>query len=392
MLASIFSFPIEALVRAFFSFLTGWIADGAAAILGELGKAIDAAGSPALGGVAALSPTMLSIGAATCLPLLFLAIVQGVLRQDAGFLLRVVFVRLPAAAVLSVAALVLVGALLSVTDEMSSAILAVAGHSERHVLAGMAAVLLVAGPTGQSGFGLLLLAGTAAGVSLLLWMELAVRSAAVEVATLLCPLALAGLVWPVTSHWARRLGETLVALVFSKVVIAATLALAAATLARGGGVAGLVQGVALLALAALAPFALLRLVPIVEAGAIGHLEGLAARARRGAEHSYGRAQALARSEPAQPWSALALLGSSAGAAGPSPAASGDAGSSGGAPGGASGGGGWPSGGLVEPLGVGGPLWAGPGRDPSAPGSPWRLAAEAEEHGLERLGEAGGVDP
>ena len=73
---------------------------------------------------------------------------------------------------------------------------------------------------------------------------------------------------------ARRLGETLTALVLSKLVIASVLALAAGLLGSSSSVAGVVEGVALLAVAAFAPFALLRLVPAVEAGAVAHLEGL----------------------------------------------------------------------------------------------------------------------
>ena len=65
---------------------------------------------------------------------------------------------------------------------------------------------------------------TAAVVAFVLWLELAVRSAAIGAAALFLPLALVGLAWPATSHWARRLGETLAALVLSKLVIAAVLA------------------------------------------------------------------------------------------------------------------------------------------------------------------------
>ncbi len=66
----------------------------------------------------------------------------------------------------------------------------------------------------------------------LLWMELLVRSAAVYVAVLFLPLALASLAWPAIAHWCRRLVDTLVALVLSKFVIVAVLSLAAGALGR----------------------------------------------------------------------------------------------------------------------------------------------------------------
>ena len=129
-----------------------------------------------------------------------------------------------------------------------------------------------------AGFAGVLVAVVVAAVSLVLWLELVVRSAAIVVATLFLPLALAGVVWQESARWARRLAETLAALVLSKLVVVAVLVLAARTVADGSGLDGLVQAAALLVLATLSPFSLLRLMPMVEAGAVGHLEGLGRRA------------------------------------------------------------------------------------------------------------------
>jgi hypothetical protein len=145
------------------------------------------------------------------------------------------------------------------------------------LLLGLVAGLEQTGGPGLAAFGAFLVVLTAAIVAFVLWLELAVRSAAIAAASLFLPLALVGLAWPATSHWARRLGETLAALVLSKLVIASVLALAAGLLGSSSGVSGVVEGVALLAIAAFAPFALLKLVPAVEAGAVAHLEGLGQR-------------------------------------------------------------------------------------------------------------------
>jgi type IV secretion system protein TrbL len=130
--------------------------------------------------------------------------------------------------------------------------------------------------------------------AVLVWMELLLRSAAVYVAVLFLPLALAGLAWPAISHWSRRLADTLAALVLSKLVIVSVLSLAVGALAGGTGstpsgasgpstgFASVLGGAALLLLAGLAPWSLFRLLPFLEAGAVGHLEGLSQRARRGA--------------------------------------------------------------------------------------------------------------
>jgi hypothetical protein len=75
--------------------------------------------------------------------------------------------------------------------------------------------------------------------------------------------------------------ETLTALILSKFVIVATLSLAAGAVASGTGADGkggsnfasVLAGGALLVLATFVPFAILRLIPMVEAGAVAHLDG-----------------------------------------------------------------------------------------------------------------------
>ena len=139
----------------------------------------------------------------------------------------------------------------------------------------------------------------------MVWVELLIRSAAIYVAVLFLPLVLASLAWPAIAHWCRRLVDTLVALILGKFVIVAVLSLAAGALAGGagrrpveaveavparealqaggaggGGFASVLGGAALLLLAAFAPWALFRLLPFIEAGAVGHLEGLSHRARQ----------------------------------------------------------------------------------------------------------------
>jgi hypothetical protein len=88
---------------------------------------------------------------------------------------------------------------------------------------------------------------------------------------LFLPISIAGVVWPATAHWFKRLVHILVAVVLSKFVIAAILSLAASGLAATGdegGFGAVLSGGALLTLAAISPLALLRLVPVVEAGVV----------------------------------------------------------------------------------------------------------------------------
>ena len=132
---------------------------------------------------------------------------------------------------------------------------------------------------------LLLIALLIAVAAFVLWLELLIRAAAVYVAVLFLPLALATLVWPAVSHWCRRLVETLAALILSKFVIVATLSLAAGAVSsgtagtgdHGSGFSSVLAGGALLLMATFVPFAILRMIPAVEAGAVAHLDGLRER-------------------------------------------------------------------------------------------------------------------
>ncbi|HVC25751.1 MAG TPA: hypothetical protein VND23_08350 [Acidimicrobiales bacterium] len=295
--ASLFSIgagAVRSIVDTMLSEVTRWVAAGAGSVLEALGTVLTSTTTPDLGrGFLGEYATMSAVSAALALPLLLLAVVRAVVQQDLGELLRAALLRLPVALLMAGAAVGLVSLALQAADALSGALLAVAGHPVDGFIAslvtGLAAASSVAVGPGAAvvgGFAALLLALLATAVAFLLWVELVVRSAAVAAATLFLPLALAGLVWPATAHWARRLAETIFALVLSKVVVAGVLALAGVSITAGNGVPGAVEGVALLFLATFAPFTVLRLVPMIEGGAIAHLDGtgrrpLAAAARAG---------------------------------------------------------------------------------------------------------------
>ena len=178
---------------------------------------------------------------------------------------------------------------LAVTDAMSSEVAQGGGLDPGHFMTGVSSALTAdpgADVTGAPTF--ILFVGALAVVvgAVMVWVELLIRAAAVYVAVLFLPLALASLAWPAISHWTRRLVDTLVALILGKFVIVSVLSLAAGALTAGGSGNGsfsaVLGGAALLLLAALAPWALFRLLPFLEAGAAGHLEGLSHRARHSA--------------------------------------------------------------------------------------------------------------
>ena len=265
--------------------ISQWVASGAEWLLGQIGDVLVSTTTVDVGATWFRTHygQMTALAGVVILPLLLASTLQAVLRQNPGQLVRTFLVQLPLALLLGVVAIQIVILSLSATDAMSNAVAGGAGADVTSLLSGVTTGLVAAAadPTIAS-FVLLLIALLIAVAAFVLWLELLIRAAAVYVAVLFLPLALATLVWPAVSHWCRRLVETLAALILSKFVIVATLSLAAGAISsgtagtgtHGSGFSAVLAGGALLVIATFVPFAILRMIPAVEAGAVGHLDGL----------------------------------------------------------------------------------------------------------------------
>ena len=308
-LGSVVGFGVGSVLDA----VSGWVTSGAVWLLAQIGGVLSASTAIDLGApwFRAHFATMVGLAGVVIVPLLLLGILQALYRQSAALLLRSVLVNVPLAILLTAVSVTLVQIGLAVTDSLCAAVSGGAGVDTGHFMSTVAAALTPAGLAGQPAAPtfVLFLGGIAVVVgAVLVWLELLLRSAAVYVAVLFLPLALAGLAWPAISHWSRRLADTLAALVLSKLVIVAVLSLAVGALAGGtgstpsgssappsAGFASVLGGAALLLLAGLAPWSLFRLLPFLEAGAVGHLEGLSQRARHaGAAPATGLANVALR--------------------------------------------------------------------------------------------------
>jgi hypothetical protein len=355
---------------------------------------------------------MTQVALLVVLPMVLAATIGAIIRQDTKRLVRIYGVGIPLAGTATVAAIALASEAIAVVDAMCDAITShtkayepftnIDGDMTHHGMPLIVEILIGS---------VVLLAG------LVLWLELILRSIVVDIAVFFLPLGLAAVVWPATAQITKRFVEVLVAVIGSKFVIVATLTLAAALAEHAGsGAADAVKATAVLLLAAFAPFALLRLIPLVEVAAIAHLEGMSRRPIRAGAGAASMASGGARSAGGLllsragggvggdvtsgdiPWRAgdfdLDNLPASAGggsAAGGSPG--GGLGSTGGASGGTSGGGssgggssggGSPGGGS---KGGGGPTGPSPAVTPApAGGSP----PEGAEHGSSRASGSGSV--
>ncbi|MHB1536797.1 MAG: hypothetical protein ACYC1D_19750, partial [Acidimicrobiales bacterium] len=314
-----------AAASAVFGAFSNWLMSGASWLVSHvLNLIVKPGNTPGLLGIrltgswfASKEHLMVLMAGLVMMPLLLAATIGAVLHQDLGRLARTWGVALPAAVLCAAGGVALTGLALRVSDALCQLVVSQSGTDVVDAFGRLGIAGAVSGNpevVGAMVAVLLLLGGV------LLWLELLMRAAAIYVAVFFLPLALSAMVWPPTARVAKRMIELLCALILSKFVVVATLALGAGAVGRGNGVNSVVTGGAILLLAAFAPFALLRLIPIVEIAAIGHLEGLSHRPFRAA----GRAATAAAAAPGHPVMALAKQAIGRGGADPTPSSGGTA--------------------------------------------------------------------
>ncbi len=256
--------------------LVAWVTGGARAALSETATVLDRTTRPQLG-TTWFSSTywrMAGISALLTLPFLFAAAIQALLHSDLTLLLRAALGYLPLSMLAVGIAAPLTMLLLAASDEMSSIISSAAGQAGGHFLAQLGRYTGILSLVARSPFLVFLIGLLTAAGAIVLWVEMLMRQAAIYIVVLMLPLAFAALVWPARRVWAVRAVELLIALILSKFVIVAVLSLGGTALGRGGGIGGgMLAGLVLVLLGTIAPWALLKLLPITElaSGAAGHL-------------------------------------------------------------------------------------------------------------------------
>jgi hypothetical protein len=245
---------------------------------------------------------MIQIAGLLILPLLLLAFLQAMLRQDVGMALRAAFVSLPLAVVLSGIAVGVTQTLLAVTDGLSAYMLE--GYQGQVGLSiGSLAGVLAAGAAGSAfsvgaSAAAVIAALVAIVAALAIVVELLARQALIYAAVLFLPLGFAGMVWPRLWGWAQRLVEVVVVAVVAKFLIVSVLVLGAAafTSPAGGGPfdsqappgSTLLIGLLLVGLAALSPFALFWMLPNLESAALAQFHGAARAPAAAVPHTIER--------------------------------------------------------------------------------------------------------
>ena len=262
--------------------VTVWVTNAAVWVTGKVGEFINATASPDVGASWFVSQyrSMLATAGVLALPLLLLAALQALLRQDAWILIRSAFGYLPMAFILAGAAVVGTDLLVSITDDLSAMVTQGLGDSSDNLLESVGQAYSDAIEDDSAGavplFGVFLGAIILAIGAFVLWLEMVIRDAAIYIALFFVPLTFVAMIWPATSRYARRLVEFLIAVILAKFVIVAIIGLASAAITNAGATGAtddgqmferMIAGAALLVLAAWSPFALLRLIPMMEIAA-----------------------------------------------------------------------------------------------------------------------------
>lgn len=231
-----------------------------------------------------------------------IGLVQGLLAGEGPAMAGRIVRDVPLAILGIVATIGVTQVLLGATDELAHMVLddTQAGANAKALLEGLAAP---AAFSAQATFVVFLLGLVAVIGAFLLWVEMLIRASLLYLLLALSPLAYAAFVWPTARRVLRRLAEMIVALVLSKLVVAIALAVAASALTRGpaanGGVptgeqkiGTLLVGVIMFALAAFAPFLILKLLPVVEGAVLA--QGISRAPLRTAQHAASTSFYVAR--------------------------------------------------------------------------------------------------
>lgn len=252
--------------------ITNWVAGGVAWVVDQVFVSVRQSTTPTVTAAWFKSEygKMLALAGVLAVPMLLLAGFAGLFRADAASIARAALINLPLAFLVTGAALAIVQTLLVITDVTAGQMTAGFGGDMKQMFKSVLAFLKPAAGAGDPVtptfitliFALLALLG-----SLLVWIELIMREAALYIVVLFMPLGCVISIWPPAKRVAKKMAILLCVVIFSKFAILVIFAFGATVLAKGGstdGVTGVLSGAAIMLLAAFSPMVLLKLLPFDE--------------------------------------------------------------------------------------------------------------------------------
>ncbi|MHB1087210.1 MAG: hypothetical protein ACYC19_00430 [Acidimicrobiales bacterium] len=256
-----------------FGALTGWVLTSVQWFLSAAGLVVSSASEPATVITSAtpefnvllvMAPLLMLVG-------LLVSTLQSLRHADTASLWRVYLGVAPSCALAIALARPLSSLILTSVNQLSST---AAASMSQHAPSLVMAFSSLSSST--PGFALFLMAiGVVVG-SWLLWCELIVRSVVLTLLIVLVPVIVPLSTFPAMRRIGWRLGETFLAVAFSKFLIVITLSLGFDEL-KGTSATQIITGAVTLVLATFSPFLLFRLIPFLEQSALHHLDGLRQR-------------------------------------------------------------------------------------------------------------------
>jgi len=322
---------IEAGTKGVFDQLTQWVGTAAGWLFLKVVTLIEDTTSPNLFQRAFIAKyqQILALAAILTVGVVSIAVLEGGRRGDVGQLVSMLVGALPMAVFGMVVGIAIVQLSLNLVDTLSRGVAeATSADIQRWFEAG--AEWMVKGTTAQTtvaassgnpaetaesaaaatapGFVLFISALLGVIGALGLWLELLMRDAAIYVCALFMPLGLAAGIWPRWSGLLRKTFEILIVLVVSKFFIVMVVSLAASFLGNPDGVESVLAGSAMMIVALLTPFMLLKVIPFMEGALL--TSGAAGTARSAV--STGSQVALMKYHMGQFGSGAKVAGSRAG--------------------------------------------------------------------------------
>lgn len=256
-----------------FDSIADGVAEGATWLLGKIAGLIDTTTKPDTQAkwFTAEMASIAQIAALVAVPLLIIGALSAIKSRDLGSLLTSAFVVLPLAMVLTAASAALAALLIGATDELTRVVAADAGKSTGIWFKELARPLgpdvggVSTAAIAEAGgipsmlralVGMLMVLG-----SVVVWIELTLRSAAIYLTVACLPLAYVAMLYPRWVTAGRRAVEVVLALIFSKFFIVLALSIGAKALGEGDGINALMAGLSILVLTAFVPVAIFMLLP-----------------------------------------------------------------------------------------------------------------------------------
>src|SRR4051812_17387954 len=188
--------------------ITAWVTDGAVWVTTQVGELINATASPDVQApwFRGQYGAMLTVASMLALPMLLLAVIQAVMRQDAWLLVRSALGYLPMAFILAAVAIVATQLIITITDDLAQTLLSGLGGTSDNLLKSVGDAFDHAindqSNDGLPLFGIFLGALVLMVGSLVLWLELVIRAATIYIAVFFLPLTFVAMIWPATSRYA----------------------------------------------------------------------------------------------------------------------------------------------------------------------------------------------